>query len=108
MNKVNEKIVLSRSEAIDILKKLEFIIVSLHNIGASFAKPVECSLSNKEYELYCKETTSFIDDYDVVGKVISIRRAISDHFDGELGEDDMDDIEREMQDINPWPFKKGG
>ena len=105
MKEMNEKIVLSGSEAIDILKKLEFIIVSLHNIGASFAKPVGVSISNEEYELYCKETTSFIDDYDVVGKVISIRRTISDHFDDELGDDDMDDIEREMQDINLWPFK---
>lgn len=104
MLKENENITLSGKEAIEILKEIEFIFISLHKIGSAYAKPVREKLSDDEYDSYCKETTKFIDENGIQERLAFIRRVISDKFNDELGDDDMDDIEREMQDITYWPF----
>ena len=101
---MGENIVLTKKEAIDVLKQIEFILISLHKIGSAYAKPIADQLTNDEYASYCKSTTEFIDNSDIMGKLSFIRSIISDKFNGELGNDDMDDIERAMQDIVYWPF----
>lgn len=100
----NEVIMLPGVEAIDILKEIEFMLISLHKIGSAYAKPKGEKMSDDEYVSYCKETTRFVDESNVLDRLVFIRRKISDKFNDDLGDDDMDDIERGMKDIIFWPF----
>jgi hypothetical protein len=96
MLKSNEKIVLSGDEALEILSELEFILISLHNMGSFYAdKPFAL-------EEYRKETTDFIDNCGVTRRLAQVRKIISQHFDDTRGEDDMDDIERHVADLVLW------
>ncbi|MFJ4195788.1 hypothetical protein [Pseudomonas sp. NPDC089534] len=90
----NKKIVLSGDDALDTLAEIEFILISLHKIGSYYAdKPIE------EYQ---KATTDFIDDENITQRLAKIRKNISSSFDSTIGEDDMDDIERHMENIKFW------
>lgn len=51
---------------------------------------------------YEKETTQFIDNAEVCGRLAKIRKTLSEEFDLEIGEDEMDDIERACEDIPYW------
>ncbi|MGZ0714302.1 hypothetical protein [Pseudomonas palleroniana] len=92
----NEKIVLPGIEAMDALKEIEFILISLRKMGNFYAeKP-------GELEEYQKETTDFIDNYSITKRLAKVRTIISRHFDDSLGQDDMDDIERHLSDLKFW------
>ncbi len=90
----NKEITYSGDELINILKEIEYILISLHQMGSYFYE--------KDAELYEKETTKFIDNSDVCSRLASIRKILSRKFDDELGDDEMDDIERACQDIPYW------
>lgn len=79
---------------INILKEIEYILISLHQQGSYF--------SGKDVSLYEKETTQFIDNSEVCTRLSAIRRVLSEKFDDTLGEDEMDDIERACEDIPYW------
>ncbi|HCD3992007.1 TPA: hypothetical protein NBP30_004536, partial [Escherichia coli] len=49
-----------------------------------------------------KETTKFIDDKNITHRLAEIRRVITENFNTDLGDDDMDDIEREIEKIKCW------
>lgn len=51
---------------------------------------------------YNQETTNFIDKNEVTHRLASIRKIVSEKFNDELGEDDMDDIERALEKIEYW------
>jgi len=83
----NEKINLTGEEAITILSEVEYILISLRNIARYY---------------YHKETTNFIDKNNVTHRLALIRRVVSEKFNDELGDDDMDDIERELEKLQCW------
>ena len=96
LNKNNEKIVYAGEDMVNILKELDYILISLHQMGSYYAGINDDDL---EYE---KETTGFIDEAEVSDRLSSIRAKLSEGFDRSLGEDDMDDLERVCMDIEYW------
>ncbi len=92
----NKKIVLTGKEALDALKDIEFILISLHKMGSFYAeKP-------GTLEEYRKATTDFIDDCAVTQRLAKVRRIVSMPFDDSLGDDEMDDMERHFSDLKFW------
>ncbi|AUF99672.1 hypothetical protein CXQ81_03390 [Pseudomonas sp. 09C 129] len=90
----NKKIVLSGEAVLEALAEIEFILISLHKMGSYY--------SDKKTEEYQRATTEFIDNEKVTQKLAKVRRILSENFDTSLGEDDMDDIERYMENIEFW------
>jgi hypothetical protein len=94
MIKENEKIVISGDEAIEILKEIDVILISLHDMGSYYMDK-----DTREYE---KETTRFIDEWKVTHRLARIRGILSEKVDNTLGDDDMDDLERAMEKLKYW------
>lgn len=92
----NEKIVLPGKEALDALKEIEFILISLHKMGSYYAEKPGA------LEEYRKATTDFIDDCAVTQRLAKVRRIVSMPFDDSLGADEMDDMERHFSDLKFW------
>ncbi|MEO6677975.1 MAG: hypothetical protein ABIO21_11415 [Pseudomonas sp.] len=94
MLEVNKEIVISGESLLEALADIEFILISLHNMGSYYHdKPVE------EYQ---RATTNFIDDEKVTDKLANVRKILSEKFDTSIGEDYMGDIERHMEHIKFW------
>lgn len=94
MLETNKKIALNGEDALEVLVDIEFILISLHNMGSYY--------SGKPIEDYQKATTDFIDNEGVTQRLAKIRKIISKNFDSTLGDDNMDDIERHMERIKFW------
>jgi len=92
----NKQITYKGIHILKVLKELDYILISLHRQGSYYA---ERDKSDDEYE---KETTAFIDNSLVCERLVNIRRILTEQVDTELGDDDMDDIERICQDIPYW------
>ncbi|WP_075123128.1 hypothetical protein [Burkholderia paludis] len=100
MLKSNEKIEMSGEEALSILCELEYLLISLRNIGMYYHEPDR--ISGNDNFGYCVETTRFIDENKVTQKLAKLREVISAKFDNSLGVDDMGDIERAVENIKVW------
>ena len=94
MMQQNEEITLSGEEAISLLKEVNLILISLHNIGSYYI--------DKEKFEYDRETNRFIDSWKVTERLAELREVLSSKFDLTLGDDDMDDIERSLDNLNYW------
>lgn len=90
----NKKIIISGESALEALAEIEFILISLHKMGSYY--------SDKPLADYQRATTDFIDNERITQKLAKVRRILSENFDNSLGEDDMDDIERHMENIEFW------
>lgn len=102
MQKANENITYTFDELEEVLKELEVILQSLHRQGAYYGDKFSThgeEMFRAEYE---KETTRFIDEWRVCERLAKIRYILSKKFDDTLGEDDMDDLERAMENIKHW------
>lgn len=100
--KDNEKIHLSGEEAIDILNEVEYMLISLRDIARHYYDNADGCISDQNRALYCEETTRFIDEGGVTERLAKIREKITGKFNLELGDDDMDDIERAMESLKYW------
>lgn len=60
------------------------------------------NISKEIFLSYFKETTEFIDNNNITHRLAKIRKIITEKFNDALGNDDMDDIEREMVKIKFW------
>ncbi|WP_036112387.1 hypothetical protein [Mangrovibacter sp. MFB070] len=100
--KDNEKIFLSGDEAINILSEVEYMLISLRDIARHYYDNADGEISIEKRALYCEETTKFIDENNITNKLAKIRETITEKFNLELGDDDMDDIERAMENITYW------
>ncbi|MGJ8638068.1 MAG: hypothetical protein ACSHYA_01630 [Opitutaceae bacterium] len=94
MSEEKQNITLTEEEAIGVLKEINVILISLRNIGSYYA-----SNDEKGYE---SETTRFIDDWKVTSRLASLRTVLTGKFDLEIGDDDMDLLEREMGRLKYW------
>lgn len=79
------------------LQEIEYVLVSLHKIGSYYAP----ALPGKKLE-YNAETTKFIDDGEVTGRLAKIRAILSEVFDETRGVDDLTDIERALEGLEFW------
>jgi len=96
--KENEEISLSGDEAIKILTDVEYILISLRDVARHYYDNVEGEITSA----YCEEITRFIDENEITKKLANIRRVISEKFNLKPGDDEMDDIERELEHIRYW------
>lgn len=102
MLKTNEQVTIPGTELVDALKEIEIILISLHRMGSYYAIKYhedKLKIDNAEYE---KETTRFIDEWKVTHRLAKVRGILSDKFDNTLDVDDMDDIERAMEELRYW------
>lgn len=97
MLEVNKTLTYSGDETVEVLKEIEYILISLHKMGSHYAETLPDS-----YVEYANETTKFIDDNNICERLSGIRKILSSKFDTSLGEDDMDDLERACEDIEYW------
>ncbi|QUD77787.1 hypothetical protein J7D36_11785 [Acinetobacter baumannii] len=97
----NQTIFYSGDEMVEVLKEIEYILVSLHKVGSHYAETLPDS-----YIEYADKTTKFIDDNNICERLARIRRILSSKFDNGLGEDDMDDLERAFESLEYWKPKK--
>lgn len=100
MSDMNRKICLTEFEAISLYKDIDYILISLNNIGHYyFNEPTIDEGGRRAYE---QETTNFIDDNEITKLLSRVRGGIGSKFDLELGEDDMDDLERATENTKYW------
>lgn len=86
----NQTITFSGQELIDIFVEIDFMLISLAQMGRNY----ELYKSHYAYE---KDTTRFIDECQVTTRLARIRELIANKFDDTLGVDDVDDLERATQ-----------
>lgn len=89
-----EMVMIRRADLMAILRDLNMIVVSLDRIGSCV--PETGRDANDRLLL------EFLDKWDVWKKLSEIRTKLSEVFSTELGEDGMDELEREMQDVPYW------
>ena len=89
----NQKISFTGDEVLDIFREIELILTSLHCMGSHYPQ------GGAEYE---RETTRFIDEWKVCARLARVRGILGEKFDSTLGSDDMDDLERAVQDLPYW------
>lgn len=97
----NKSITYSGEDMINVIREIDYILVSLHDMGSWYADKMPAKI--QEYE---HETTAFIDEERVCDRLAAIRRTLSEGFDHSLGADDMDDIERACADTVYWQKPK--
>ena len=93
----NTVLEIAGEDAIRVLREIELVLVSLHKIGAYYAVAEE-----DEKKSYERETARFVDDWKVTERLAAARSTLARYFDLTLGEDDMDDLERELESVDYW------
>ena len=95
-----EKVTYKREDIINILRDLNMIVVSLDRIGAEYSIHPD----RKSDEELNTLLADFIFEWNVPKKIANARKILDEAFSRELGEDDMDELEREFQDLQYWSF----
>lgn len=99
----NRRIVLSGEDALRILREIEFLLISLNNIGRHYYPDGDDDGADDQRRAqYCAETTRFIDAQQATTRLALMRRILSAPFDTSLGGDEMDDIERAVAALPLW------
>ncbi len=93
----NEKVTYDGMQMALILKELDFLVVSFDKIGSYYAEDIR---TNREQ--YEKETMQFIDNSWVGPRLANIRAILTQKFNLQEGEDELDDIERICVQIPYW------
>ena len=93
----NEKVTYDGMQVALILKELDFLVVSFDKIGSYYAEDIR---TNREQ--YEKETMQFIDNSWVGPRLANIRAILTQKFNLQEGEDELDDIERICEQIPYW------
>ena len=93
----NEKITYDGMQVALILKELDFLVVSFDKIGSYYAE--EIRTNREQYE---KEIMQFMDNSWVGPRLANIRAILTQKFNLQEGEDELDDIERICEQIPYW------
>ncbi|KPN12822.1 hypothetical protein AKG37_14495 [Bacillus australimaris] len=102
MLKSNQNITYTGDEMLEVLKEMNLILLSLHYMGSYYGEKFHQYGEEAYRREYETETTRFIDEWDVTQRLAKVRKILSSKFDSTLGIDDMDDIERALEDIKYW------
>lgn len=90
----NQQIVLPGPVALEALREIEYILISLRKIS-------DHALFNPEFD-FDAATAGFVVDGQVRNRLTKVRKLLSERFDNSLGADDMGDIERYVEDLTFW------
>lgn len=94
LREANQQIVLSGAVALDILRELEFMLISLRKMS-------DHAIFNPEFD-FDTATGNFVIEGKLRDRLAKVRALLSEPFDGTLGDDDMGDIERYVEDLEFW------
>jgi len=83
-----------RAAIVGVLRDLNQIVVSLARIGSASAQ-----MTKPEFDT---ALAAFVFDWDVTQKLAHARAVLSEPFSHELGPDDMEELEREMEGVSYW------
>ena len=95
----------SKKDIIKILADLNMMVVSLDRIGSYYS---QCATEEEYHAL----SSNFLDEWKIFRKLANARKILDTAFSNELGDDEMDELEREFKDLqywtinNPKPLKK--
>jgi hypothetical protein len=87
-----------RKQIIEVLRTLNELVVSLDRIGSASRDMTKVDSHAALWD--------FIRRHDIFRKAARARRILSEPFPATLGPDDMEELEREMQDVPHWKAKK--
>jgi hypothetical protein len=83
-----------RNALLSALRVIETIVVSLDRMGA-------CAHEFSEQQNNAI-LARFIDDWDTTRKLLYARHLLSEPFSREIGEDELNELEREMESVPYW------
>ena len=98
MPRPKDPITYSRKNVVTVLRTLNEFVVSLDHIGSA-----SYDMTKTEHDA---ALTDFIRRHKIFRKMAEARAILSEPFATKLGADDMDDLEREMQDVRYWKATK--
>lgn len=90
----NNETCYQRQKVLEVLRSLDTIVTSLDRIGSATA-----SLPMAEQ---AEVLVQFFDEWDVFARLAAARRILSEPFSSEIGDDQMDELEREMCGVPRW------
>ena len=88
-----DRVEFDKEEILNVLRDLEMIVTSLDRIGSSFA------LDQQKRQEALQE---FVEDWGVFNRLARARQILSTPFSDEVGDDGMDELEREMNGVENW------
>jgi hypothetical protein len=94
----NETVSYRKKDIIKVLEHLNMIVVSLDRIGSEYSEH-EGRKSDEELNALLAD---FIFGWSVDRKLANARKILDTAFSRELGDDEIDELEREFQDLQYW------
>jgi len=91
----DETVTYSKNDIIKILRDLEVLVVSTDRIGSAYA-------DRESEEEYNAMFVRFFDELSFNDKLAEVRHVLSEPFPYEAGDDGMDELERNFQDLKFW------
>ena len=92
MRAPKNRIAYPRKQILEVLRTLEELVVSLDQLGSA-------DMTKQEHD---SAVSHFIQRHRIFRKAARARRILSEPFPAAVGADGMDELEREMQDIQYW------
>ena len=99
MNK--DKVKYNSKDIISILRDLNMIVVSLDRIGSEYSIHPD----RKSDEELNGLLADFIFEWNVPKRIARARKILDEAFSRELDNDEMDELEREFQDLQFWSLE---
>ena len=96
MSRPEHQVTISREDLLRALRHISMIVVSSDRIGSCIGDHSKADVEDMFLH--------FVDDWDVFARLAEVRKLLSEPFSTELGEDDMDELERELDDLIYWRF----
>ena len=90
----NEQIFLTLKDTESILKELNLILISLHNMGTYYY--------GKSKQAYEVETTDFVDKNAITARLAYIRRIIPEVYYSNISKEQYDEYCSDMEKLNYW------
>lgn len=90
----NDKLIYDKRDILSVLRKINFMLLSLHKIGSCY--------NDIDLQTYEHWTTEFIDNNRITALLADVREVLSSQFSNALGEDDMSELERTMEGLEYW------
>lgn len=91
---MEKRVSVTTADLLEVIRHLDTLVVSLDRIGSATAGQSRA----QEAEVL----SSFVDNWDVFRRLSECRTTLSDYFSRDLGIDDMDELERELQNQQYW------
>jgi len=91
---VDDEILVQRQDLIEVFKALSMAVVSLDRLGSYRA-----SITQEQWE---HEVADWTLKSDVTRKLLRARWLLDPYFSHDLGEDEMDELERACADLPYW------